>query len=1234
MSLFTDIVKHIASILRLLSPQYDEKIALEGIRECQKGQKRLKDALKRAKTIGKKQHIEACMRNIKSLRNQLKASKQRGAGLTLRPEGVRERVHWDDIESAFGSRIRTGLISNLKHKDPLAFLKDCKALFKIRIRNALKKDAAVKANVAFCGEFEIVKGDSVLNEYKHFTTSNSAIYRNTNLDEWFKKNITNPILKELEEFQERDSGWALKKVVNLGVNINKYTPQLGSSYIDLPLQIKKKHACINVKNNDQACFAWAVTSALHPVSLEKNSGRLSSYPHYSSVLKLRGIQWPMTMKQIPSFEKQNDVSINVYIFQKEKSKFMTLPSYLTKNKQERHVNLLLIQDKYYEEGDEGEKLNRHIEDCIRINETAIKMPEQGKNILKFKNHKNKEKAPFIVYADLESVLERTDNPKKPQHHVPAAVGYYMKCSYDDSLSFFRSNRGQNCMQWFADEMNSLAENLSTVFWCPYDINMTFTQERSFRLAKCCHICEQPFTFEDNKVRDHNHLIPENNYRGAAHKGCNINYKDSHVVPVVFHNLSGYDAHFIITDIATRMKGTIDLLPITQEKYISFTKHIDEYPIQFRFIDSFRFMASSLDKLVSYMSEFQNLKSQFSELPDDQFKLLTKKGVMPYDYINSFERFDETSLPSVEKFYNKLENKPCPRRHYLRAQHVWSAFSCQSLGDYVDLYMKTDIMLLADVFEQFRTSCIKTYDLDPAHYFTLPGFTWDAMLKYTKQELELLTDLDMFLFVEKGIRGGLSQVCSKRRARANNKYVNNYDPSKPQTFLMYFDVNNQYGWAMSQCLPYGGFEWTDPNLDVTQIPDDAVEGYILEVDLEYPKDKHDKHSDIPFCPEHINHKTGEPPKDSQEITKLMATLGDKKKYVIHYRSLKEALANGLVLRKIHRVLKFKQAPWLKSYIDLNTELRKKAANEFEKNLFKLMNNAVFGKTMENIRKRVKIKLLTKWNGRYGAEAYIAKPEFKNCTIFCENLVAIELRKLQIWLNKPIYVGQAILDLAKTTIYNFHYGYMVNAFPDCTVMYTDTDSLIYELLQDPYKVMKRDCHQYFDTFDYPVNNQYDIPLVNKKVLGMLKDENNGVPMTDYVGLRSKLYLTKVLQTEENVTKNRKKMQDAEYDDEEIDAEIKNMGITKKAKGVKSFIVKTEISFEDYVECLDSLKQKIVSQNLIRSEKHQVHSIIQQKIGLSYEDDKRYLIPGTYNTLPWGHYAIPSTSSKKKYGCRYSH
>ncbi|CAH1101901.1 unnamed protein product [Psylliodes chrysocephalus] len=934
-----DLVRYIDGFLSVLIKEYDDEVAHIGLFECQKGIIKAKNAFKNAKTFGEKHHFQSCLNNITSRRTMIKEIIKKGGGLNMHFNYVQDRVRWADSESAFKSRLTTGVISNLEHKDPKFFLKDAKIIFIRKIQNILKKEKSVKVNVVFSGEFEIMKGDNLLKEFKYFTTANCPIYTNTKINEWFDEKVIKPILIDLEEFQERDSGWALKKVENLVVNISKYSPLRVSSYIQLPPQIAKKHACINVKNYDQACFAWAVTSALHPA--KNHQQMVSSYPHYSSILKLKGIHFPMTERQIPNFEKQNNVSINLYILKKLKSNLITLPTYLTNNKKDQHVNLLLIKDNY--DGD-------HVEN-------------------------------------------NTNNPVKPQHHIPAAVGYYFKCSYDDSLSFYRSYRGDNCMKWFADEMLQLAEDIAPVFWCPYDIDMTSTEEAEFKKSSHCHICEQPFAPGDKKVRDHIHYLATNNFRGSSHEGCNINYQDSHVVSIVFHNLSGYDAHFVITDIATRIKGDIDLLPITKEKYISFTKHIEEYPIQFRFIDSFRFMASSLDKLASYLEEFPNLKIQFWELSEEQLNLLTKKGVMPYDYIDSFERFEETCLPPIELFYNKLDDKPCPHRLYLRAQEIWSKFNCRNLGQYVDLYMKTDIMLLADVFERFRNSCHKTYGLDPAHYYTLPGFTWDAMLKYTKQELDLLTDIDMFMFVESGIRGGLSQVCTKRRAHANNKYIENYDSSKPTNYLMYFDVNNQYEWAMSQFLPYGGFEWDNTNIDVISIPDDAPFGYILEVDLEYPEVLHDSHKDLPFCSEHINPKTNLPPKTSKELTKLMATLNSKIKYVIHYRTLKQALDQGLILKKIHRVLKFKQAPWLKSYIELNTELRKESKNEFEKNLFKLMNNGVFVYSGKIYNGKQIVKVITKLASRTNSCGASAVRE---CTV--RNINKELLNKLETKLDK--------------------------------------------------------------------------------------------------------------------------------------------------------------------------------------------------------------------------------------------
>ncbi|XP_025833494.1 uncharacterized protein LOC112905741 [Agrilus planipennis] len=288
--------------------------------------------------------------------------------------------------------------------------------------------------------------------------------------------------------------------------------------------------------------------------------------------------------------------------------------------------------------------------------------------------------------------------------------------------------------------------------------------------------------------------------------------------------------------------------------------------------------------------------------------------------------------------------------------------------------------------------------------------------------------------------------------------------------------------------------------------------------------------------------------------------------------------------------------------MNTALRQAATNEFEKNLFKLMNNAVFGKTMENIRKRSVVKLVSKWNGRYGAEALIAKPEFKAATIFNENLVAIELNKTEVYFNKPIYVGMSILDLAKTTIYDFHYEYMLPEFgEDCSVLYTDTDSLIYEIRnKDIYEVIQRDCHTRFDTSDYPQDNKYNIPQVNKKVLGMMKDEFNGVPVELFIGLRSKMYAVKQAVNNSNAIRT-------------------EIGLTKKIKGIKRSVIKRVITLDDFVECVDNFKTKYISQNLIRSEKHAVFSITQDKIALNPHDDKRYLIKGSYETFPWGHYFI---------------
>lgn len=688
------------------------------------------------------------------------------------------------------------------------------------------------------------------------------------------------------------------------------------------------------------------------------------------------------------------------------------------------------------------------------------------------------------------------------------------------------------------------------------------------------------------------------------------YQDSRIIPVVFHNLTNYDAHFIITKVASDFDGSISIIPINDQRYVSFTKtvnsskkkHYSEY-IRLRFIDSFRFMSSSLASL-SLLLPPEKMKILYKEysnsgMTNDQIELLSRKGILCYDYIDSWEKLDDQSLPSKEYFFSKLSESDISDEDYEFAQQIWRIFNVNTLGEYSDLYLKTDVLLLADVFENFRENCLQIYKLDPAHYYTSPGLSFDAMLKYTKIEIELLTDIDMFLMIEKGIRGGISQ-CSKRYSKANNKYMVDFDENQESKYLIYLDANNLYGYSMMQHLPLNNFSWAAANAfnvaKIMSIRHDSPIGYVLEVDMEYPKNLHDLHRDYPFCAENRI-----VPGTKRE-RKLLLTLFDKTKYVIHYRMLQFTLQNGLILKNVHRVVQFNQSPWLKPYIELNTDLRSKATNEFEKNLYKLMCNAIYGKTMENLRSRVDIRLRSKWVGRYGVSKLISLPNFKKNTIFNENLVAVELSKTNIVMNKPIAIGMSILDLSKLLMYDFHYSHMKAEYTDnIEIMYTDTDSFIYEIKADCfYTYMKNSLHQY-DTSDYPPDNIFGIPLVNKKIPGLFKDELKSQIMTEFVGLRSKMYCVKAQEVENMKVKNVEKM--------------------KKAKGVKKNVLKNQISFDDFLNCIQNNCTVIRFQNSIRSKLHKVFTVRQKKVALSPFDNKRYILQNKIDTLPWGHYQIPN-------------
>ena len=1135
---------------------------------------------------------------------------------------------------------------NIKNsKDPLMQLQNTRKAVAIHIEKILKSITGLKFVETLRVTFEKQLGrEEKIMKTAYFNSQPQTITNDTQIElalSLSKQVILNKIAVWISE----GSGWTVQSVDNHYLNVVKYEPMKGSSYIKLPTELRNSaKGLINMKNEDNECFRWCHIRHLNPQ--DKYPQRIKKTDKaFVNNLNYQGIEFPVTIKQYNKIEQQNKIRINVFGYE-EKQKY---PIYVSKEKYEDCMNLLLItenENKHYVLIKDFNKymyditkhkerkhfcmyclqhftservLNNHKENCIQLNGAqAIKMPTKDDNILKFNNFHKQLPVPFVIYADFEAITEKIHgcqpNDDKSyteayQRHTDCGYGYKVVCCYDDKytkpVQIYRGEKAvYKFMEAMLDEVKYCKKIMKKYFNKP--LRMTEDDEKEFQKANECHICNKKYNENDVRVRDHCHITGK--YRGSAHQDCNLNFRLTEKIPVMFHNLRGYDSHFIMQEIGetvkkhtyTNKKGekcqmNINAIPNNMEKYMAFMlgNHLT-------FLDSFQFMSSSLEKLVSNLPK-ELLKYTSQTFKNEKLDLMSKKGVYPYDFMDSFEKFNE-KLPPKEEFYSILNDEHITDKDYQHAQTVWNTFNLKNMGEYHDLYLKSDILLLADVFENFRKTCLQYYKLDPCHYFTSPGLSWDAMLKMTNIKLELMTDIDMFQFIEKGMRGGTSYIAN-RHGKANNRYMKTYDEKAPSKYIMYLDANNLYGWAMSQYLPTGGFKWLAKNqidkIDLAKYKEDSNKGLILEVDLEYPKELHDLHNDYPLAAEKVKVNKDMLSNYCQEIAnkfkvstglvhKLIPTLSNKEKYVLHYRNLQLYTDLGLKITKVHRVLEFNQSPWLKEYIDFNTQKRTNAKNAFEKDFFKLMNNSVFGKTMENIRKRVDVRLVTDENKLL---KMAAKPTYVSSKIFNKNLVAVHKIKETLTLNRPAYVGMCILDLSKTLMYDFHYNYIKQKYGSkAKLLFTDTDSLTYEIeTSDAYQDFWNDKDK-FDNSDYPEDSQY-FDKTNKKVIGKFKDEAAGIPITEFVGLRSKMYSY---------------MKD-------------NDKGGKTAKGIKKNIIKKNITHENYKNVLFNNEQMHHTIKTIRSNLHQLGSYELNKVSLSCFDDKRYIHSNGVTSHAYGHYKI---------------
>ena len=642
---------------------------------------------------------------------------------------------------------------------------------------------------------------------------------NCSISDWLYNHeqfVFNNWQHQIENEELRGSGLEKKYITQIEIEIYKIKEIKASSWIELPPEYKNSKSILNIENNDQYCFIWSILAHLHPA--KNNSNKIYNYKPFFHNLNLKDLDFPMSINQIPKFEKQNGLNINVFELEED----TLIPIYVNENYSASQIDLMLYHDHYClitklhtlisdnhhlkcicrrclnTFGGEG-ILNDHIELCQNFGYCKIEFPVT--DCLYFNSYHTKIDIPIRVYADFECFnlpqKEIISNKTKILFkHEPCSVGYYLISPWQTG---YKSYTGSDCDINFVQDIFEIEKKASEYFDTSIDLKMTPENKIDFQNSKVCWLCDKKFEVclnqenckqkkcECKKVRDHDHLSGK--FRGAAHKICSLNVQQdkSNFVPVLFHNFSGYDCHLIFEKCISKafelgfQKHHIKIIPKTIENFISLQIGC------LRFLDSYRFLQSSLDKLAQSLNDFPIMKSQ--QLDDS---LLLKKLAYAYEYFSE-SNFDQPLDLKKEHFYSTLKQSYPPQQEIDRTFEIIKKYNIKTGKELTLMYNKLDVLLLADIFENFIKKCMEVYKINPLYCYSAPSFTWKAFFKFSNTKIDYIKDHKLLLLIETNIRGGISGVMGDRCIKSDQN-----------TKILYIDANNLYGWAMSQYMPIGNF----------------------------------------------------------------------------------------------------------------------------------------------------------------------------------------------------------------------------------------------------------------------------------------------------------------------------------------------------------------------------------------------------------------------------------------------
>jgi hypothetical protein len=992
------------------------------------------------------------------------------------------------------------------------------------------------------------------------------------------------------------------------IKINKKNVK-GGNWIKLPSPFNYGGSLVNIKNKDEKCFMWSVLACMN---LSVNSDKPSKYKEFANNYDFSMLNYPVSLNDIDNFSKGNKIFITVFeLLHNEESNKFTLDIIFKSNgnidEYKADIKLLLYKNHYVcvrklnlllkkvnnikyniypcEYCDEcffyrEEALDRHILVCSAFNNVKLfKVPTRNENQVFFKNHFKSLKVGIKIYADFEVVLQKYEKEENDQidkektfylsKHVPCAVGCCTIIEWSNFINEFYYS-GLDCVDKYIDYLFEMCRMIKERY-----ILITSLSHKDIKVLinsniKCvyCNKNIDKSYVNGRLIENYETILP-------MHSACCLRYYKSFlIVPVLFHNLKGYDSHLFIDKLASR-SVYVNAIPISKEKYISFSCviNVEGINVELRFLDSLAFLSGSLASNANNLTSYKYIGSNNSNLPMDSIKNLNSKLPFPYEYISSFEKLFEQELPCDEdSWYSSLTGEKQSMNIIQEAIRTFKERGCMNILDYMMLYLRMDVLLLAEIFESFRSNAFEEYGLDPLHYYTTPGLAWDSALKKSGVVLDLLmTKEQINFFTQPGtIRGGISTAGELK-----------YSGDVNDDCIMYYDVTNLYGYAMTKKLPVGNFEFeyfnelTSCSMEIliktsniiSNYNEDDEIGYIFEVDLDYPLNLAERHNALPFMVERYNEK-------------LIPIIRDKYNYRCHICILKQAIEEGLILRRVHKIIKFKQSAFLNEYIMSNTLKRASTVDANKRNFYKLMNNAVYGKTIENILNRSKFNLMTSktFSERMKKRQYVCK--VISSYSISPNLVVVEEKKLPPVFNKPVYLGFSILEISKRHMYFLLYKVIKPKFEGCKLMYMDTDSLIIKMNFNISKLDYRGVEKYFDLSGYK-NDLHN--STNKGILGTLKDEYPTNPIKKFICIKSKCY-----------------------------AMIHENGVfSQKNKGISNSACES-LTFESYKEVLEAEyknEHKRIETDMVmfKVEDHKINTVLVRKVALSSIDEKRVVVQG---------------------------